>query len=80
MLACEHYWSTWRILSQDKEGITRQISQQIYQKSYNVEIPAILQKKPNKIAVKEFEISDWRIGVWTRTQADVKQKGWKGKR
>lgn len=49
------------------------------QKSYKVEFPAILQKKPRKTAVKIFELSDCRIGIWPRTQADVKQKRRKGK-
>lgn len=37
-------------------------------------ILAILQKKPKKIVEKKFEISDCRIGVWMRTQADVSKK------
>lgn len=83
MLACEHYtdpceeFCLWT-----KKALQGRFTSR-FTKSYKVEIPAILQKKPKKIAVKKFEIGDCRshqFGVWTRTQADVRQKGWKGKR
>lgn len=75
MKDCSHLWTKKALLGRFT-----------VQKSYEVELPAILQDHPKmlkKITVKknwkkDVEISDCRTGVWTRTEAEIKQKGWEG--